>query len=32
MRIDLKGLHASSTDRQWCGVCGGLGAHTPIPS
>lgn len=32
MRIDLKGLHASSTDRQFCGVFGGLGAFTPIPS
>ena len=32
MRIDLKDLRASSTDRQFCGVFGGLGEHTPIPS
>lgn len=32
MRIDLKGLRASSTDRQFCGVFGGLGEHTLIPS
>lgn len=32
MRIDLKGLRASSTDCQFCGVFGGLGEHTPIPS
>lgn len=32
MRIDLKGLRASSTDRQFCGVFGGFGEHTPIPS
>lgn len=32
MRIDLKGLRVSSTDRQFCGVFGGLGEHTPIPS
>jgi phage shock protein PspC (stress-responsive transcriptional regulator) len=32
MCIDLKHLRASSTDRQWCGVCGGFGASTPIPA
>ena len=32
MRIDLKGLRASSTDRQFCGVFGGLGEYTPVPS
>ncbi|MBL8261342.1 MAG: PspC domain-containing protein [Xanthomonadaceae bacterium] len=32
MLIDLKALTKSSTDRQWDGVCGGLGEHTPWPT
>jgi len=28
----LRALRKSSTDRLVAGVCGGLGAHTPIPS
>ena len=32
MSIDLNAIRASSSDRQLCGVCGGLGEHTPIPA
>lgn len=28
----LKTLRASLTDRMLCGVCGGLGEHSPVPA
>lgn len=32
MLIDLNALKKSSTDRQFDGICGGLGEHTPWPA
>jgi phage shock protein PspC (stress-responsive transcriptional regulator) len=32
MNIDLNAIRTSTSDRQFCGVCGGLGEHTPVPA